>query len=146
MVSSLTVPPAPQAFLSCVNRSTKAPPCDESPRITVTTFPFFRRSLLSLAICFSGGTIGHAGAGHVQASSNSSQTSHRGGRSNSVPANSLIDLWFSYRHSIERPITTNILSHVQGGALDILNKRGVRYSFLMPDEESLACSKLRWHP
>ena len=69
-------------------------PSAAKPRMTVTTFPLFRLSTVNVAVCFAGDTclLDASGGGQEHSLSSRSQRSQIGGRSQSVPANSLI-IW-----------------------------------------------------
>ena len=56
----------------------------------MTIFPFFRFSIPNCKVCWSGGTRGAEGGGHLQSASSLPQRSQVGGRSNGVPANNRI--------------------------------------------------------
>ena len=86
------VPPEPQADFSWVKSLAMIAGWGSSPVKTVTHFPFLRRSVFTIAVCFSGGITASAilSGGQTHSESNRSHRSHLGGRSHAVPSKSRI--------------------------------------------------------
>lgn len=83
------VPPAPQEFFSFVSSDCRSLSFASKPRTTLTTFPFFRFSRMTRAVCLLGSihTFCSSNGGQVHSLSSFSQRSQRFGTSHFVPAN-----------------------------------------------------------
>ena len=88
MAVAAQLPPAPRWFLSSVNKTEICFSEPVNPEIVVTDRPFFRFSIRTASLCFSGGTSGtcSTNGAHWQILISRLHRSQRTGRSSEVPS------------------------------------------------------------